>query len=248
MGKIAIWVPTVGVIFAVCVFVVSGLVSASAQAYLVGTVRTGAALRQGMRQFLPCFVSSLLFGLLAILLAVVLIGLWKELCKSLVPRSYFSVLTMLTMVPVLGWFVTCWSFFVSTFLVEGTSMRTGLRRGRDLIRRTWWRVAGMIFGIFLFSFALSFIFRTTIGGLLTLTELVREWRVYRRTSNGSMGYPCGAIWIEFFQQPNVYYICLGGDTFAMPIWGVGSTLLYFDQRIRKEAFDIEMMATHQGLE
>lgn len=243
-GKIAIWVPTVGVIFSVCVFGVSGLVSASAQAYLVGTVRTGAALRQGMHQFLPCFVSSLLFAVLAILLAVVLIGLWEELCKSLVPRSYFSVLTMLTMVPVLGWFVTCWTFFVSTILVEGSSMRAGLRRARDLIRGTWWRVAGMIFGIFLFSFALSFIFRITIGGLLTLTEF-ENGEFIEGLLMGVWDIPVERSGLSF-SSSLMYIICLGGDTFTMPIWGIGSTLLYFNQRIRKEGFDIEMMATRQA--
>ena len=49
-----------------------------------------------------------------------------------------------------------------------------------------------------------------------------------------------------FSNGLMYIICLGADTFAMPIWVIGDTLLYFNQRIRKEGFDIEMMATHQG--
>jgi len=44
----------------------------------------------------------------------------------------------------------------------------------------------------------------------------------------------------------MFLINLGVDIFTMPIWGIGSTLLYFNQRIRKEAFDIEMMATRSG--
>ena len=43
----------------------------------------------------------------------------------------------------------------------------------------------------------------------------------------------------------MYLINLGIDTFVTPIWVIGCTLLYFDQRIRKEGFDIEMMATRQ---
>ena len=243
-GKIVIWIPTVGVIFGVCVFGVSGLVSASVQVYLLRPVKIGAALKRGIYRFFPCFISALLFAVLAILLMVVLIGLWVELCKSLVPRSYFNVLTMLTMVPVLGWFVTCWTFFVSTILVEGVSMRMGLRRSLELIRGTWWRVAGMIFGIFLFSFALSFIFRTTIGGLLTLTEF-ENGEFIEGLLMGVWDIPVERSGLSF-SSSLMYIICLGGDTFAMPIWGIGSTLLYFNQRIRKEGFDIEVMATHQG--
>ena len=243
-GKIAIWVPTVGVIFGVCVFVVSGLVSASAQTYLLGTVKIGAALKRGIYRFFPCFISAFLFALLAILLAVFLNVLCEELCRSLVPRSYFNVLIVLTMVPVLGWFVTCWSFFVSTFLVEGTPMRTGLRHCRDLIRGTWWRVAGMIFGVFLFSFAISFIVRTTIGSLLGLTELA-SGEFVEMLLMGVWDIPVTRHGLSF-SNSLIYLISLGGDTFVMPIWVIGGTLLYFNQRIRQEGFDIEVMATHQG--
>ena len=223
-GKIGIWVPTVGVIFSVCVFGVSGLVSASAQTYLLGTVKIGAALKRGIYRFFPCFISAFLFALLAILLAVFLNVLCEELCRSFVPRSYFSVLTMLTIVPVLGWFVTCWGFLVSTFLVEGTSMRTGLRRGRNLIRGTWWRVAGIIFGIFLFSFALSFICRTIIiGCLLVLTEFVSE-KLIKILLMGVWNIPVTRHGLSVLNSL-IYISCLGGDTFAMPIWVIGSTLL-----------------------
>ena len=243
-GKIAIWVPTVGVIFGVCVFVVSGLVFASAQAYLVRTVRIGAALKRGIYRFFPCFISAFLFSSLAILLVIFLNVLCEEFCRSLVPRSYFGVLNMLTIVPVLGWFVTCWSFFVSTFLVEGTSMRAGLRRCRNLIRGTWWRVAGMIFGIFLFSFALSFICRAIIiGCLLTLTEFASE-KLIKILLMGVWDIPVTRHGLSF-SNSLIYLISMGGDTFVMPIWVIGGTLLCFNQRIRQEAFDIEMMATHQ---
>ena len=243
-GKIAIWIPTVGVIFGVCVCVVSGLVSVSAQAYLLRTVKIGAALKRGIYRFFPCFISALLFALLVILLAVFLNVLCEELCRSLVPRSYFNVLIVLTMVPVLGWFVTCWSFFVSTFLVERTPMRTGLRHCRDLIQGTWWRVAGMIFGVFLFSFAISFIFRTTIGSLLGLTEFA-SGEFVEMLLMGVWGIPVTRHGLSF-SNSLIYLISLGGDAFVMSIWVIGGTLLYFNQRIRKEGFDIEMMATRQG--
>jgi len=37
------------------------------------------------------------------------------------------------------------------------------------------------------------------------------------------------------------------DIFTMPILPIGITLLYFDQRIRKEGFDIEMMAAKEAV-
>ena len=44
----------------------------------------------------------------------------------------------------------------------------------------------------------------------------------------------------------MFLISLGVDIFTMPIWVIGGTLLYFNQRIRKEGFDIEMMVTRHG--
>ena len=37
------------------------------------------------------------------------------------------------------------------------------------------------------------------------------------------------------------------DIFTTPILPIGVTLLYFDQRIRKEAFDIEMMVAKEAM-
>ena len=37
------------------------------------------------------------------------------------------------------------------------------------------------------------------------------------------------------------------DIFTTPILSIGTTLLYFDQRIRKEGFDFEMMAAKEAM-
>jgi hypothetical protein len=37
------------------------------------------------------------------------------------------------------------------------------------------------------------------------------------------------------------------NSFLEPIWGAGITLFYYDQRVRKEGFDIEWMMQAAGL-
>lgn len=248
-SKIAIWVLTIGVFFGSFVFIISSLISASAQAYLVGTFRTWAALRQGMRQFLPCFINSLVFGLVAVLLAATLITLLVVLYefRSEDDASYSifgGFILMLILIWVPGCFVTYWCFFASTILVEGKSIRASVRRGRDLIRGTWWRVTGMVLAIFLFSFAISFILRGTFGFLLTLTGLTDDGFV-KILQMGMWDLPTTQRGLNLFKAL-MYVINFGADTITMPIWVIGGTLLYFDQRIRKEGFDIEVMATRQG--
>ena len=242
--RIVIWIPTVIIMFSGFVFVVSGLISASAQAYLGGTVKTNVALRQAIRQFLPCFVSLLLFGVLAILLVIALSATFIGLYNNESFASIVSGLVMLILIWVAGCSVTYWCFFASTVLVERKSIRMSLRRCRDLIRGTWWRVTGRIVAIFLFSFAIGSILRAMLGSLLMLTGIADAGFI-KILRMGLWDVPMERRGLSF-THVLIYLVNLGVDTFTLPIWVVGGTLLYFDQRIRKEGFDIEMRATRQG--
>ena len=246
--KIVIWIPTFVVIFSGFVFIISGLISLSTQAYLVGTVRADVALRQAIRQFLPCFVSALLFGLLAILLATALslmfVGFYMFFEGDSSPSSMIGGLLMVSIICVAGWFATCWCVFAATILVEEKLIRESLRRGRDLIRGTWWHIAGIVLAIFLLSFAIGFILRAAFGFLLILTGLIDGGfvKIFRM---GVWDLPTTRRGLDI-SKALMYIINFGVDALTMPIWVIGGTLLYFNQRIRKEGFDIEMMATHHG--
>ena len=255
--KIAIWISTVSVIFGVSVFVVSGLVFASTEAYLSRNIRVGAVLRQAIHRFLPCFIGSLLFGLLAYLCMVLANILFIALIESYmgtvgVGRSMFfwnftvGLGAGIIIVCLAGFFLPYWSLFVSTVSLEGRSMRAGLRRSRELIRGRRWRVIGTVLAIFLLPFAIGFVLRAVFAFLLALTGL-----------DGVGSFLETVRWMSLWELPTnleelrlsyvlMYLINVGVDTFTIPIWVIGCTLLYFDQRIRKEGFDIEMMETHQG--
>lgn len=257
--KIAIWISTVSATFGVSIFVVSGLIFAATEAYLSRKVRVGAVLRQTMPRFLPCFVGSLLFGLLAlfcVLLTNILFGLLISSYVSTVDdlRSINAFLLnftirfvfVITIVCIAGFFLPYWSFFLSTVSLEERSMRAGLRRSRELIRGRRWRVVGTVLAIFLLPFAIGFVLRAVFAFLLVLTGL-----------EGVGSFLETVRWMSLWELPTnleelrlsyalMYLINLGVDTFTIPIWVIGCTLLYFDQRIRKEGFDIETMATHQG--
>lgn len=258
-AKIAIWISTVSATFGFSVFIVSGLVFANTEAYLNGKIRVGAVLRQAMPRFLPCFVGSLLFGLLAflcVLLPNILFGVLISSYISTVDdlRSINAFLLnftirsvfVITTVCLAGFFLPYWSFFLSAVSLEGRSMWAGLRRSRELIRGRRWRVVGTGLAIFLLPLAIGFVLRAVFAFLLVLIGL-----------EGVGGFLETVRWMSLWELPTnleelrlsyvlMYFINLGVDTFTIPIWVIGCTLLYFDQRIRKEGFDIEMIATHQG--
>ena len=258
--RASIWVPIVIAIFVgLSLFVVSRLVFAGAEVCLGNPISVGAVLRQGRQQFLPYFIGSLLFGIITILCVSVsgfVLGLlMMSYIRSTIGTGgvevgtvnfILRILVPLLMVGIVGFFITYWSFFVSATLLEGTSMRVGFRRSRELISGRRWRVMGTVIAIFLLAFAIGFILRTVFAFLLFFTGL-----------EGAGNFLEVVQWMALWELPTklselrlsyvlMYLINLGIDTFTMPIWVIGFTRLYFDQRIRKEGFDIEVMATHRG--
>ena len=247
--KVSIWIPTIGVFLGVSVFVVSGLIFASAEVYLGRGIKIGATLKHAGHRFSRCFAGMLSFAVLAMLvmffLGVLFTGILRAGFGNI--SEIIGGLFILVSVPfVTGWFVTYWCFFTATVLVEGKSVSDSLRRRGELIHGAWWRVVGMMFAIFFLHIGIGVIVRVALGGLLSLTGFV-----------GVMEFLRIIQWTSLLQllinEPEVslsymlmFLINLGVDIFTMPIWGIGSTLLYFNQRIRKEAFDIEMMATRSG--
>ena len=248
-AEVAIWIATIAVFWGISIFVVSGLVLASAEAYLGRRIRIGAVLRQGRHRFWQCFAGSLLFVLLAVFVIFI----------SAIPSVLFitallgdaedvvgPLFLLLIVAFVTGWFIAYWCFFAAAVLVEGKSMRDGIGRTGELIRGTWWWVVGVMFAILLLHFALGYIFRIAVGFLLSLTEVVGVM-AFLQTINLT------TLWQLLSTRPElslsyilIFLINLGIDTFTAPIWVIGGTLLYFNQRIRKEGFDIEMTATRQG--
>ena len=247
---IRIWIPTVLAIFGVSLFVVSGLVFATAQVYLGKTISMGAVLGRAGRQFFRCFVGALIYAVVAVLLTFLLIfplsGILMAVRNSAALTIIFGFVALLVVAGAAVWFVTYWCFFAAAVLVERKSIWSGLQRRRELFQRTRWRIFAMMFAVLLLSFLIGVVLRTTFAFPLIFTGL-----------EGTGDFFDNVRWMVLWELPTkraelyvsyalMYLINLGIDTFTMPIWVIGCTLLYFDQRIRKEGFDIEIMAARQG--
>ena len=246
--KVVLWILTFSVISCISVFVVSALVFASVQAYLDAKIKTGTVLRQAKLQFLRCLISAIVFGLIIFFLTFLILLIFVGLFRSFVSNSVAAFIIVSSTLVFLSFgvssFVTYWCFYISAISVERTP-RPGLGRSDELIRGKWGRINAVMLGILLLHFGVSFIFRLTFGILLELTELA-----------DISEFLATVQWMTFFQLPRnidefdlltalMYLINSGIDAFTMPIWVIGCTLLYFDQRIRREGFDIEVMATRR---
>ena len=217
---IAIDLVGVGITIVVALFSVGALLFAGAQAFLGKQISASAAFGQVTRRFGSYLGSSLLLGLIVGLLAITIIG-----------------------IPFAIYFATRWGFYAQAVLIEEHSATNALKRSRELVKGAWWRVFGIMLAIFLLAFmiqavlqfSLLFVFGFTgeISGEGGLLEMFRRMFSPELTAWDGLA----AYVIQSFINDVV-------NSLMLPLTPVGITLLYFDQRIRKEGFDIEVHATN----
>ena len=205
---------------AVSTFVVAGLAYASAHVYLGREITPGAALQRAWQRFWTYLGSLILWSLVVGGLTVTIIGIPFAI--------YFSVR---------------WGLYSLPVLFEGTTARNALRRSTELVKGTWWRVFGIMLAISVISFMIYFILEASSSFLLSwmgLSEAEAPTGLLDTLRQLFIPTPSEIGWFSYTIRRLVSLIIA---TFTMPISTIGSTLLYFDLRIRKEAYDIEMQLT-----
>ncbi len=198
----------------VYLLVAGGVIFASARVYLGQHTTPRAALAQGVRRFWAYLGSSVLWSLTVGVLAITLIG-----------------------IPFAIYLATLWSLYSIPIIVEECTAANGLRRSRALVKGTWWRVFGILFTIHLILFMISFILSEALEFIFPLTERAPDEGILEMMLFILLGPP-----LESLNSTAVLsylirsFIELGITALLMPIGIIGSTLLYFDLRIRKEGF------------
>ena len=120
------------------------------------------------------------------------------------------------------WLYVAWAFAMPALLVEGLRGRGALRRSFELVKGRWWRT----FGIIAFGFILVGVF----SGIVQAIFLVG---------------------IVFEPDNHALVLVLSGLSGAVglvigtPFQAALLTVVYFDLRVRKEGFDLELLA--QGI-
>ena len=200
--------------------VVAGLAYASARVCLGREITPRAALQQAWQRFWTYLGSLILWSLVVGGLTITIIGIPFAI--------YFSVR---------------WGLYSLPVLFEGTTARNALRRSTELVKGTWGRVFGIMLAISLISFMIYFILEASSGFILSwmgVTEAEEPTGLLDTLRQLFIPTPSEIGWFSYTIRRLISLIIA---TFTMPISTIGSTLLYFDLRIRKEAFDIEMQVT-----
>lgn len=123
------------------------------------------------------------------------------------------------------WMTLRYALAVPACVMENLKARRAMRRSVELSKGS----RGRIFVLGLLVVALQF-------GLLLLTQTFFVVAQFRHPGN----LPA---WLRVMQQIVAFFT----NTFIGPIYATGLTLFYFDQRVRKEGYDIEQMMEAAGL-
>lgn len=198
----------------------AALTFASAQAYLGKHITARVAFNQVKYRFWRFIGSSLLYWIVVVFLSVSIIG-----------------------IPFAIYFLTRWSFYIQAAMVEKPSATNALKRSSELVKGAWWRVFGIIIAIWLIYFMIDVILITSATLIFASSGIASEvdlWEIIRQT-----------LWEPHVQLEGILHLLHAIQTaisaLTMPITAIGFTLLYFDLRIRKEGFDIEIMLAREEM-
>jgi hypothetical protein len=149
--------------------------------------------------------------------------------QTLIIVGVASIAFLLLMIPV-GIYTALmglrYSLAVPACVVEGMNARAAIRRSIELAKGAWGRI-----------FLLALLIGAIKTGLVLLTQVFVLVAAFKHPGQPlSPGMTAISQVIGFFT-----------NTFLGPILAAGLTLFYYDQRIRKEGFDIEWMMQAAGL-
>ena len=148
---------------------------------------------------------------------------------------------LLALAPFAIYFTVRWLFAAVVVLLEGPRIRRAFARSHALTRGRWWQIWGTLISLSVLSFAIQRIVVITIGYILMLTKVMGEttamdilkWMIRYSFDNSNPLFYAIMAWINWIV-----------GSFIFPIWIIGVTLLYFDLRIRKEGFDLEIQVNN----
>lgn len=191
-------------------------------------VTTGEALKHAWKQGLPALLThwlagGMILGGLAVITAFIFIPfalLGMALGDWVIPLLLSVVFVAFLSTPLLIWVTVRLSLVFPVIVEEQTRYFAALKRSWRLTRRSFWRLLTifLLFGVILVGF-------TGITGALLHLILV---------PGVVMGW--SFLWAV---EMGVALLLAGLTCLMEAVFGVLATVLYFDQRIRREGLDLE---------
>lgn len=192
--------------------------------YLGQSVAIGTAYRQGARYIWPMLVASFALGLLAVgIFLPFFLGMFAIAFRSSGGTALGLTLAMglLTLV-LIAWLFTRYVFITQAIVLEQCRPIDALKRSWQLTRNAFWRILAVVGAVSLLTYLLTVIPTLLLNWILTL-----------------VGMP------NLLNAAQIASIVVAqiGLMLAMPIQLAIYTLLYYDMRVRHEAYDLELLSS-----
>lgn len=195
----------------------------------------------------PRYLGSVFIYLIPLLLPSFILNIMMAAVSHLSAVIIFSLYLLI--------FIVCiyieikWQLYAPVIVVEGNMKPKPLSRSRDLIKKAWWRVFGTIYTLRLLLRAIRLIFVVSFVLLLGLLGLMGEAPVLEIAEyvlRSSVGLFSGKP--PPFDSGSTPYVILVSlrivaGVLTRPLFAITITVIYFNQRVRREGFDIEMTAS-----
>ncbi|WSB84822.1 hypothetical protein OHA60_14140 [Streptomyces cellulosae] len=208
------------------------LTTVTSRAVLGRPVTTGEAWRDARPQILKLFGLILLLALVAVGIAAVgaLPGILVSISAGTEVGFGLTVLGLLAAAVFAAWLMVRLSLASPALMLEKQGILTAMRRSARLVRGSWWRV----FGIQLLAAIIAYVVAAII--VIPFTFLAAAFGGDGIT--GLMSTAGGDIGWTFLIISGIGSVI--GSTITFPITAGVTVLLYIDQRIRREALDLEL--------
>lgn len=206
----------------ITILVSGALYYASSEIILGRTITTNAAYKHTLSKYFPLLVCYIVYIFVCTGLAFTCIG---------IPFSIFLLVR--------------WSVYPLPILIEDKSTMGALRRSGELVKNSWWRVCGIVFAMLLIYLMIQSILSNSFGivfWLLTGISDSQDAEILEVIKQVFIPTPIDIGWGLYLIRSIVTKAI---EAITIPIITIGTTLLYFDLRVRKEAYDLEMQATQQ---
>lgn len=194
--------------------------------------RLGAIILLGVVLIVALMVAYFIVGIVLVLFTMAVGLIIGAIASSGLPQWITTVLLIVIVVGSVAvvLFLVCivaarLVFLPQIVMIEGESAINAVGRAGRLGKGNWYRVAAIA--------AFTYFVSISLFSALTLPVLAAL-------------YLSGVLNAEFFASPGwtVVYTSFSdiSGLLCLPIWIVSFTLLYFDSRVRQEAYDVDLLA------
>ncbi|MFD8262301.1 hypothetical protein ACFV19_26010 [Streptomyces griseoluteus] len=234
LGSITAGALLVGVVSVVGTIVATALLTTvTSRAVLGKPISIGEAWRESRGQLLKLLGLLMLLALITggILVAGALPGLVVGLVAGFeAPAVILLVLGILAAVGVMIWLTVRFSLASPALMLERQGVWKSLSRSAKLVQGSWWRVLGVQF--------LAGIIANMVSWIAVIPFTVIAFAVNGEKMTALMGTGAQPAGWSFLLITGIGSVI--GATLTMPVKAGVTVLLYIDQRIRREALDLEL--------